>query len=120
MKERLLAAYFTEGRSVGDRATLAELAVEVGLDPDEVDETLAGEAFAAEVRADEARATALGATGVPFFVIDEAYGVLGAQGAEVLLGALERAWSESHPLVTIPGTVPGADGAVCSDDSCAV
>ena len=38
MKERLLAAYFTEGRSVGDRATLAELAGEVGLDRDEVDE----------------------------------------------------------------------------------
>ena len=46
LKERLLAAYFTEGRSVGDHVTLAELAAEVGLDPIEVEETLAGEAFA--------------------------------------------------------------------------
>jgi predicted DsbA family dithiol-disulfide isomerase len=96
LKERLLAAYFTEGRSVGDPATLSELAVAVGLDPTEVDRTLAGEAFAADVRADEARALALGATGVPFFVIDETYGVAGAQGADVLLGALERAWTESR------------------------
>ena len=40
LKERLLAAYFTEGRSVGDPATLAKLAVEVGLDPAEVEQTL--------------------------------------------------------------------------------
>ncbi len=101
LKERLLAAYFTEGRSVGDRATLASLATEVGLDCNEVDETLAGEAFAAAVRADEAQAVALGATGVPFFVIDRAYGVAGAQGADVLLGALERAWSESHTVTPL-------------------
>lgn len=96
MKERLLAAYFTDGRSVGDPATLSELAVDVGLDPIEADRTLSGEAFGAEVRADEVRASALGASGVPFFVIDETYGVAGAQGADVLLGALERAWTESR------------------------
>ncbi len=120
MKERLLAAYFTEGLSVGDLPTLAKLGVEVGLDPEEVDRTLQGDDFATDVRSDEARATALGVSGVPFFVIDEAYGISGAQPAEVLLEAMEQAWSASHPLVTIPGTVPGADGAVCSDDSCAV
>ena len=98
MKERLLAAYFTEGQSVGDRSTLATLAEQVGLDRAEVDEALAGEAFGPEVRADESRATALGASGVPFFVIDETFGVAGAQGADVLLGALERAWATSHPL----------------------
>ncbi len=120
LKERLLAAYFTEGRSVGDHVTLAELAAEVGLDPIEVEETLAGEAFASDVRSDEARATALGATGVPFFVIDGTYGVAGAQGADVLLGALERAWGASHPLIVLTPEGAGPDGGTCSDGSCPV
>jgi len=120
MKERLLAAYFTEGRSVGDHATLIELATEVGLDPVEATEMLAGEAFAAEVRADEARATALGATGVPFFVIDETYGVAGAQGADALLGALERGWADTHPLTVLTPEGSGPDGAACADGSCSV
>jgi predicted DsbA family dithiol-disulfide isomerase len=120
MKERLLAAYFTEGRPVGDRATLSELAVEVGLDRDEVDEVLAGEAFGPEVRADESRATALGASGVPFFVIDAAFGVSGAQGSGVLLGALEQAWAASHPITHLDAGASAQEGNACTGDSCPV
>jgi predicted DsbA family dithiol-disulfide isomerase len=118
MKERLMAAYFTEARPVGDTVTLAELAREVGLDPAEVEEVLAGDRFSGEVRHDEARARALGATGVPFFVIDEAYGVSGAQPADVLLAALEQAWKAAHPL----SMVTGADvtDQACGDGSCPV
>ncbi|HEX3981828.1 MAG TPA: DsbA family oxidoreductase [Acidimicrobiales bacterium] len=120
MKERLLAAYFTEGLPVGDRATLAGLAEEVGLERAEVHDALAGESFGPEVRADESRATALGASGVPFFVIDEAFGVAGAQGADVLLGALERAWATSHPLTPIDSGESGSEGAACTGDACPV
>jgi predicted DsbA family dithiol-disulfide isomerase len=95
MEERLFAAYFTEGQSIGDHAGLVGLAAEVGLDPDEVDAALQGDDFAAEVHDDEARASSLGITGVPFYVIDRTYGIAGAQPSDVLLGALERAWSES-------------------------
>jgi predicted DsbA family dithiol-disulfide isomerase len=101
MKERLLAAYFTEGQSIGDAAVLAELAIEVGLDPSEAESTLHSDAFASDVRLDESRATSLGVRGVPFFVIDESVGVSGAQPADVLLGALERAWSDSHPITLV-------------------
>jgi predicted DsbA family dithiol-disulfide isomerase len=121
MKERLFAAYFTEGRSPSDHDTLAGLAAEVGLDPVEVHATLETGAFADEVRRDEARAAALGASGVPFFVIDEAFGVSGAQPADVLLGALERAWSESHPLTRLePSADGGPGGEGCADGACAV
>jgi predicted DsbA family dithiol-disulfide isomerase len=122
MKERLLAAYFTEGRSVGDRQTLVSLATEVGLDPGEVATVLAGEEFATEVRQDESRARALGVSGVPFFVIDETYGISGAQPAEVLLGAMEQAWSETHPLTVIgaAGAIPDGESAACTDDSCPI
>ena len=117
MKERLLAAYFTEGLSVGDLPTLATLAGEVGLDPDEVEATLHSDDFAAEVRADEARAAALGVSGVPFFVIDEAFGVSGAQPADVLLGAMDRAWSESHVAASVPAATDTV-GPACSDGVC--
>jgi predicted DsbA family dithiol-disulfide isomerase len=95
-EERLLSAYFTEGAAIGDRATLARLAVEVGLDGEEVERMLDGDEFTAEVRSDEARAAALGAGGVPFFVIDERYGVSGAQPADALLDVLEQAWAAEH------------------------
>jgi predicted DsbA family dithiol-disulfide isomerase len=104
MEERLFTAYFTEGRSIGDHAGLVELAAEVGLDPDDVSAALGGDEFAAEVRDDEARASSLGISGVPFYVIDQTYGVSGAQPADVLLGALEQAWSESEESAAAAGS----------------
>jgi predicted DsbA family dithiol-disulfide isomerase len=114
MKERLLRGYFEEQRSVFDVDSLVPLAVEVGLDEAEVRAALADRRYLAAVREDIDTARALGATGVPFFVVDRTYGAAGAQPAEVLLQLLERAWADSHPLLT----VPAADG--CTDDSCAV
>ncbi|HKV85576.1 MAG TPA: DsbA family protein [Ktedonobacterales bacterium] len=96
MKERLLRAYFTESADIGDIETLVRLAVEIGLEAEEVREALAGDAYADAVRADERRARMLGITGVPFFVIDEKYGVSGAQPAELFMDALTQAWAESH------------------------
>jgi predicted DsbA family dithiol-disulfide isomerase len=95
VKERLLRGYFTEGVPVGDPDALVALAAEAGLDADEARATLADpNAFAAEVRADEQEAAALGARGVPFFVIDRRYGVSGAQATDLFAEALERAWAD--------------------------
>jgi predicted DsbA family dithiol-disulfide isomerase len=116
LKERLLLAYFTEGRRIGDPATLAELAAEAGLDPDEARTVLESDKYLAEVRDDQATARALGISGVPVFVLDRAYGVSGAQPAEVLLGALRQAWTAAHPL----SMVTTDQGDACTDDSCAV
>jgi predicted DsbA family dithiol-disulfide isomerase len=114
LKERLLHAYFEQGRPVFDVDSLVPFAVEVGLDETEVRAALADRRYLPAVREDAATAQALGATGVPFFVVDRKYGAAGAQPAELLLQILERAWTEAHPLVS----VPPADG--CGDDSCAV
>jgi len=95
MKERLLRAYFTEGRAISDPGTLVELGAEVGLDPDRVAEVLASDDYATDVRADEARAVELGSTGVPFFVLDGRFGVPGAQPPDVLLRLLHRVWDSS-------------------------
>jgi predicted DsbA family dithiol-disulfide isomerase len=94
MKERLFAAYFTEGASIGDRETLIRLAKEVGLEGREVEAALEGGSFADDVRADEEQAVRLGISGVPFFVFAEKFGVSGAQPVETLLEVMERAWGE--------------------------
>jgi predicted DsbA family dithiol-disulfide isomerase len=92
--ERLLATYFSEGGEIGDRDTLAREASRAGLDHDQVAAMLAGDRYAAEVRADEQEAAALGISGVPFFVVDRRYGLSGAQPPDVLLQAIEQAWAE--------------------------
>jgi predicted DsbA family dithiol-disulfide isomerase len=97
VKEALLAAYFIGLEPISDPDVLSRIGVDVGLPPDEVSELLAGDRFAAEVREDEAEANRLGCTGVPFFVIDRAFAVPGAQDAETFRLTLERAWSRSHP-----------------------
>ncbi len=113
-KERLLRGYLTEGEPIGEPEVLLRLAVEVGLDADEVRAVLAGDAYAREVRADEAEAQANDISGVPFFVIGR-YGISGAQPADVLLQVLTRAWDEL--AVTAP--VALVDGAACGPDGCA-
>ena len=97
LNEALLAAYFTRGESMGDHDVLAKAAVGVGLDPGQVAEVLASDAYAAEVAADIAQAHAYGANGVPFFVVDQRYGVSGAQPTEVFSELLERAWTDRIP-----------------------
>ena len=90
--ERLYRAYFTEQDSVFDRAALTRLAADVGLDPAKVAAVLDSDQFSDEVMADEQTAHALGANGVPFFVIDRRYGISGAQPAELIVQALSQAW----------------------------
>ena len=114
MKERLLHAHFEEQRPVFDIGSLVPLAVEVGLEAAEVRAALTDRRYLPAVREDIDTARLLGATGVPFFVVDRTYGAAGAQPAEVLLQLLERAWAESHPLAT----VPAAEG--CADGCCSV
>ncbi|MBQ1000814.1 MULTISPECIES: DsbA family oxidoreductase [unclassified Streptomyces] len=115
----LYRANFAEERSVfaeGDDR-LVELAVEAGLDADEVRRVLADpEAYADDVRADEREAAQLGATGVPFFVLDRTYGVSGAQPAEVFTQALTQAWGDRSPLTLLDT----GDADACGPDGCAV
>jgi predicted DsbA family dithiol-disulfide isomerase len=95
MVERLHRAYFTDEDSVFDHDALTRLAVDAGLDRDEVADVLASDAYADHVDTDEAMARAIGATGVPLFVIDRKYGISGAQPPATIAQVLERAWREA-------------------------
>jgi predicted DsbA family dithiol-disulfide isomerase len=87
----LFSLYFEEGRDIGDRKLLVETARELGMDHDEVEKLLAGETDEREVRQEITQAQSLGVTGVPFFIFASRFGVPGAQSAEVLSTAIDRA-----------------------------
>ncbi|MFI6940720.1 DsbA family oxidoreductase [Streptomyces sp. NPDC050418] len=122
--ELLALAYranFAEERSVFDPEVLVALAAEAGLDEAEARATLADEsAYADDVRADEREAAELGASGVPFFVLDRKYGVSGGQPAEVFTQALQQAWGERSPLTLIDRAGPEGEAEACGPDGCAV
>jgi hypothetical protein len=48
-------------------------------------------------------------------VIDDKYGISGAQGVDVFKSALQRAWHEQHPLQMVGG---GEDANICADGNC--
>jgi len=95
LMERLQRAYFTEQDSIFDHDSLTRLAVQAGLDRDDVTQVLDSDQYADHVDTDQAMARALGATGVPLFVIDRRYGISGAQPAETIASVLERSWTEA-------------------------
>jgi len=86
--ERLFRAYFLEGRNVGERATLIDVAGGAGFDRDEASAMLASEHGGEEVAAMDRRVRELGVNGVPFFIFDGKVAVEGAQEPEILLDAM--------------------------------
>lgn len=120
LKEALLHAYFTDAESMGDAAVLRRVAVATGLDAERVDAVLGSEEYADAVAADIAQARAYGATGVPFFVVEQKYGVSGAQPAEVFSQLLDTAWLEAHPPVQLVSGGGTADAGACGPDGCAI
>jgi len=112
---RLYKAYFGESRSIFDLDALVALGVDIGLDAGEIREALTSGRYTAKVEADGREARELGATGVPFVVIDRRIGIAGAQPLEAFRGALDKAWRE-HPTPLV--MVGGAEA--CGPEGCEV
>jgi predicted DsbA family dithiol-disulfide isomerase len=119
LKEELLAAYFLRCENVADHDVLVRSATAAGIDEVRARELLAGDDYADAVEADIRRASALGANGVPFFVVDEKYGVSGAQPTEVFGQVLQRAWDDAHPKLDMVGG-QDASAEACGPDGCAI
>lgn len=112
LKERFMRGYLCEGEAIGEREALLRMSLEVGLAQADVERILETDEFSEEVRADEAQARSIGIRGVPFFVIGGKYAVSGAQPAELLKGAIERAAREQLQAESAP------EGATCGVDGC--
>jgi predicted DsbA family dithiol-disulfide isomerase len=101
--EGLFAAYFAEGELLSDPQALRRVATKAGMDPDVVGNTLESDAYANDVRADEALAHDLGITGVPHFVINGKWAIPGAQDVDTMVLALNRAWELTEDEDAVEG-----------------
>ena len=89
LKEKLLVAYFTEGKDFGDKQVLTQLGVEVGLNEPDILTVLYTDMYAREVQSDIQEAQEIGVRGVPFFVFDRKYAVSGAQAIEAFVETIQ-------------------------------
>lgn len=110
--DRIMRAWYSEGASIGNHETLTALAVEAGLEQAAVRELLAGDEFGQEVRTDLALASQIGITSVPTFVLDQKFGVTGAQPPEVIRNAIRYAWEDQGNVAT-PASGGGCGGGCC-------
>ena len=92
---RLFDAHFAEGKDVGDPRVLAELAGEVGMDPDMARNYLETDAGTGELREEIAAAQRLGVNAVPTYVFDDKYVIEGAQPAALFQQALHTIAAEA-------------------------
>lgn len=123
LTEKLLHAYFTESKEISGHDTLADIAEEAGLDRQEALNTLQDKnAFANDVRIDEAIAQQYGISGVPYFIINQKYAISGAQPPETFANALQKVWEEESAAAPkfqhLSGA--GAEDASCVDGNCAI
>ncbi|MDN4495447.1 DsbA family oxidoreductase [Ureibacillus aquaedulcis] len=116
LSERLLKSYFLEGGAIGKQDVLLSLVEEVGLDQAEAQEILKSNQFQDEVNQDISEAQNLGVRGVPFFVVDNKYGISGAQPKALFDQTIAQAASEAglKPKLKMVGDA----GSVCTDGQC--
>jgi predicted DsbA family dithiol-disulfide isomerase len=81
--DRLMRAYWTEGRDIGNLETLADIAAEGGMDRAATLRLLQSDADAEDIAARDADARAKGVNAVPTFLIAQQYVVSGAQPADL-------------------------------------
>ena len=92
--EALFAAQFLEGKHVGDREVLTDVAVACGMDRETVLSYLESTEDADAVRGGAAEAQRKGINGVPFFIFDNRLAASGAQPPEALLQVMRQAARE--------------------------
>ena len=94
MKEALMSAYFEKGIDLSKDKNLIAVAVGLGMDEKSVTNFLMGEEFSAEIKMEEHVNRQRGISGVPFYIIDNKYGVSGAQSSETFVKALTEIGSK--------------------------
>lgn len=93
--EHLFKFYFMEGGNLGDHEALVDIATKAGMDGSVVAALLPTDKDREAVEKEIAMAQQMGVTGVPCFIIDNKYAVMGAQEASHIAEAIKQAASES-------------------------
>ena len=100
--ERLFSMFFVEGADMTRHESLVAAAADAGMDAPVVEALLAGDADRAAVEEEIATAQKIGVTGVPCFIIDNRYAVLGAQESSVIADAIRQSYQERQAGVRPP------------------
>ncbi|MCH2223152.1 MAG: DsbA family oxidoreductase [Crocinitomicaceae bacterium] len=108
MKERFLAAYFEETKHLNQSEELYAIAKDFGWNTEKVDKIINDENLSEAVKAEIAHYQQRGVSGVPFFVINDKYGISGAQASNVFLEALQSISTESTET----------QGSCCGPEGC--
>jgi predicted DsbA family dithiol-disulfide isomerase len=90
LKERIMDAYFTDGKNIGDIDVLADCAESAGINRAEAHTFLNSDELVDEVRSEIAEAAEYGVTAVPTFIINGQWSVPGAQDVEMFERIIER------------------------------
>ena len=93
--EALFLAYWRDGKDVGDHKVLVEVATAAGMDGKEIAILLSHDTDKREVMEEVEKSYQLGVQGVPTFIIDNKYGVSGAQEAEALAATIRQVAAKS-------------------------
>lgn len=107
-EEMLFQAYFTDGKDLRNEDVLAELFSPYGWDREKIARIRADDAIAYEVKQEINHYQSMGVSGVPFFILNNKYGISGAQPAEVFVQALSTVRDEM--LQAVQGEVCGPEG----------
>jgi len=94
--EAMYSAYFEKSQPLFSHEDLIKVCAIAGINSEDVTSLLSSNQFHEEVLGDRELASQLGATGVPFFVIDMKYGISGAQPLEAFTQTLNTAWREAQ------------------------
>jgi predicted DsbA family dithiol-disulfide isomerase len=94
MVERLFKAYFTDGIDLSKTENLIALAGEVGLSPEKTSAFLLSDSGVTEVRVAEKELQRMGVRSVPFYIINDKYGISGAQATETFIQAFRNIGKE--------------------------
>lgn len=89
----LFSLYFEKGANIGDRAVLVEASREAGMDASVVEALLPTDTGLEEVRKEIATAAQMGVTGVPCFLLERRYAIVGAQEADTLADAIRQVFA---------------------------
>ncbi|WP_324754842.1 DsbA family oxidoreductase [Roseovarius sp. Pro17] len=86
----LFAAYFTQGRDIGDSEVLADIADSLGMDAGVISRLLASDADSDAIRTRDAQFREMGVTSVPTFIVAAQHAVPGAQDTDLWLNVMDE------------------------------
>lgn len=109
-EEVFFKAYFTDNKNVADINVLKELAVQIGLKSEDVDEALTNPTYTEMFQKDLKESREIGVSGVPFFVFNRKYAISGAQPVEAFVSTINKVAQESTDLIITQGESCDLDG----------